>query len=101
VTRQLFVWVEWIVVTAVVLWLVVGLTVTAGPLVAAVIIGPALVLYTLGEQEARKRGSSVWRRSWSAAALFLALYLLVGWVAIVAALVVGAFVLVRARRAGT
>jgi len=96
--RQLVVWLEWLAMTIVGLWLVVGLAVTAGPLVAAVIIGPALVVYGYGEQRARARGSSTWRRSWAAAAIFLAAFLLVGWPAILAALVVGAVVLIRSRR---
>jgi hypothetical protein len=98
-TRQLVVWLQWTVMTVVVLWLVVGLTVTAGPLVAAVVIGPALVVYTLGEQRARASGSRVWRRSWAGAAVLLAGFLLLGWLAIVAAFVVGAVVLIRGRRA--
>jgi len=98
-TRQLVLWLEWLVMTIVVLWLIVGLAVTAGPLIAALIVGPALVVYGYGEQRARDRGSStVWRRSWAAAAVFLAAFLLVGWPAILAALVVGAVVLIRSRR---
>jgi hypothetical protein len=97
-TRQLVVWLEWLVMTIVVLWLIVGLAVTAGPFVAAVVIGPLLVVYGYGEQRARSRGSRTWRRGWSAAAIFLAAFLLVGWLAILAALVVGAVVLIRSRR---
>jgi hypothetical protein len=97
-TRQLAVWLVWIVMTIVVLWLIVGLAVTAGPFVAAVIVGPALVVYAYGEQRARERGSRLWRRSWAAAALFLAAFLLLGWIAILAGLVVAAVVLIRSRR---
>src|SRR4051812_27581903 len=89
-TRQLTVWLVWIAMTIVVLWLIIGLAVTAGPFVAAVIVGPALVVYAYGDQRARGRGSRVWRRSWAASALFLAAFVLVGWLAILAALVVGA-----------
>jgi hypothetical protein len=97
--RQLAVWLTWLGMTIVVLWLIVGLAVNAGPFLAAVILGPAVVVYAYGEQWARRRGSSVWRRSWVAVALFLAAFLLVGWVAILAALIVGAVVLIRRRRA--
>jgi hypothetical protein len=98
-TRQLMAWFAWIAITLVVLWLVAGLAVTAGPLVAATIVGPAVVIYALGEQRARVRGSSMWRRGWAAAALFLAAFLLLGWLALVAAFAVAAFILIRSRRA--
>jgi hypothetical protein len=98
-TRQLAVWLMWIATTIVVLWLVVGLAVITGPFVAAVVLGPAIVVYAYGERQARSRGSSIWRRSWAAAVLFLAAFVLVGWLAILAALIVGAVCLIRIRRA--
>jgi hypothetical protein len=98
-TRQLVAWLWWIVMTMVVLLLIVGLTITAGPLLAAAVAGPAIVAYGLGEQRARERNSTVWRRSWSAAVLFLAAFLFLGWLGGLASLAVGAVVLIRARRA--
>src|SRR6476620_9948500 len=52
-TRQLAAWLIWIGMTIVVLWLIVGLAVTAGQFVAAVIVGPALDVYAYGDQRAR------------------------------------------------
>jgi hypothetical protein len=90
--RQLVVWLEWIVMTVVALWLVAGLTILAGPFIAALVVGPALVVYALG---ARRPG---WRRAWSAALLFIAAFLLVRFLAVVAAVVVAVVLLVRSRR---